>query len=254
MDKLTAGAAESSWQGFCGAFGGVRPRAASPSISITKTPQVRHETGSCGIFRYFIRFSTTSTTWSGGEAELSNSFAAGADAPKDFMLITAVQASVALPAKAGEALHSHAPAHVSGKYGIFVLLGLLLEQIHAGHADHADVNALSGQDFLGFHGQGYLGAAGDQDGIRGLPCCCPEARSRPLRRRGCCRRAGAGSGGSAPERWAHLHSHGVSTRPRQSRVASGTEHVESRHGAEHGQLLDGLMGGGRPRPHRCCRG
>ena len=81
---------------------------------------------------------------------------------------TAVQSGLALAAKAGVGLHSHAPAHDSGKYGVLLRLGLLLEQIHAGHADHADVNALSGQDFLGLHGQGHLGAAGDQDGVRGL--------------------------------------------------------------------------------------
>ena len=62
MDKLTAGAAEFSWQGFCGAFARVS---------------------------YFIRFSTTSTTWSTVKPNFSNSFAAGAEAPKDFMLITA---------------------------------------------------------------------------------------------------------------------------------------------------------------------
>ena len=62
---------------------------AAPLRGGQKTPQVRHETGSCGIFRYFIRFSTTSTTWSAVKPNFSNSFAAGAEAPKDFMLITA---------------------------------------------------------------------------------------------------------------------------------------------------------------------
>ena len=36
MDKLTAGAAESSWQGFCGAFEWREAARRLPSISITK--------------------------------------------------------------------------------------------------------------------------------------------------------------------------------------------------------------------------
>ena len=89
MDKLTAGAANPLGRDSAAPLRGVRPRAASPAFPSQKTPQVRHETGSCGIFRYFIRFSTTSTTWSAVKPNFSNSFAAGAEAPKDFMLITA---------------------------------------------------------------------------------------------------------------------------------------------------------------------
>ena len=87
MDKLTAGAAESSWQGFCGAFAWREAARRLPSISITKNaagPARNRFLRHFPLFRQIFHNLDHMV-----KPNFLNSFAAGAEAPKDFMLITA---------------------------------------------------------------------------------------------------------------------------------------------------------------------
>lgn len=54
-------------------------------------------------------------------------------------------------------------AYFSRKYGLLVLLALLLEQIHTRHGDYADFLTFCCQSLFCMNRQSYLGTAGNQN-------------------------------------------------------------------------------------------
>ena len=83
----------------------------------------------------------------------------------------AIQADETVPAEGLSGFHHHALAHSVGEHFLLVGIGLLVEQLDAGHRDHAHLLAFSGELFGGLDAEIKLGAGAgagaDQDQIRG---------------------------------------------------------------------------------------
>ena len=147
-----------------------------------------------------------------------------------------------MPAKGGGGLHGQAGAHRLGQHGLLVGLVLLLEQLHAGHGDHAGVHALGLEQLAGLHAEGDLGAGSEQDDV-GLGLVAVHQHIAALH--GLLAAAGqqgqglAGKGQAAGALAADGHGIGG----RGLAAICGTEQGRVGHGAHGGQLLDGLVGG-----------
>ena len=70
-----------------------------------------------------------------------------------------------MPAEGFSGFHHHALAHGVGEHLFLVGVGLLVEQLHAGHGDHAHLLAFSGELLGGLDAEVQFGAGADQDQI-----------------------------------------------------------------------------------------
>ena len=153
----------------------------------------------------------------------------------------AVQTHVLVPAEGGGSLDGHARAHVGGHDALLVLVGLGLEQLKGRHGDHARLDALGLEQLLRAHALFHFGTTGHEqhvgrafavgedvaalEGVRAALFVEGQILTGEYQRH----RGIAGHGGD-PARGHFL-------------AVGGAEHGQARHGAQAGQLLDGLMGG-----------
>lgn len=155
------------------------------------------------------------------------------------------------PAHGAAGLHRHASSHALGQHGLLVGLGLLVEQLPARHGHDANLLALALQLLGGLNGEHKLGAGADQDAVGGALTAVHDVRAlggaldgggvhvgHAL--------AGQDDGGGALDpglALGHGVLHGGQVAPGGLIAVSGTHGEHVGHGAEGGQVLNGLMGG-----------
>ena len=80
--------------------------------------------------------------------------------------IAAVETDIFRPAKGRARLHGNPCADRTRKHALFICGILFLEQVHAGHGDHARGYAVFLELFRSVHAKFHLAARADQDHIR----------------------------------------------------------------------------------------
>ncbi len=153
----------------------------------------------------------------------------------------AVQAHILCPAEVGKGFYSHSLPNGIRQYRLLVFSGLLLKELHGRHGNHSDLIALLGELGLRIQCETHLGAGGDEDILTGLlgilqhisALQCQLAVQTYLRQVLTGQHQGSRRAGGAQCRIPGSLGLGPVT---------GTEDAEVRNGAEHAELLDGLMG------------
>ena len=153
------------------------------------------------------------------------------------------QSDVALPAEGGECLYGYTAGNGGGKHLLPVLCRLVVEEIHTGHADNPNIHALGQKCLSCFHCKLNLGTGSNDDGVRCVLCTVFQdvgtlqgflggafQLGKILTGKHQC--GGCGLAGRCKIPCSRSF-HGI-RRP---------EGIEVGHRTEHGQLLDGLMGG-----------
>ena len=103
-----------------------------------------------------------------GEAELLHAGATRSGSTKAVHGdAVAIEANEAVPAEGFGGFHHDALADCSRQNLLLVGIALLIEELHAGHGDHAHLLAFSGELFGGLNAEVKLGAGADQDQLRG---------------------------------------------------------------------------------------
>lgn len=137
------------------------------------------QTGACLLFLFFyqnqhyFRLLATSTTCSTVKPNFLNRSPAGALAPKlsIAMILPSKPVYLSQP-KLPSASTATRRAYFSRKYGLLVLLALLLEQIHTRHGDNADFLTFCCQSLFCMNRQSYLGNRWQSE----LTPVCPRSR------------------------------------------------------------------------------